>query len=150
MAEAHFTIDGSECPIPGLESFNMDEAEILYECCGLTLEDFAIDDEDPDEVAEMQQKTRHPGFVRALMIVAYMRDHPGIPKKKAASVIGRSNIVDAYMAFAQAGGEEDPTEAQSSNPTSESSSGNGSGSGESSTKSSDDQERRPESTGTSA
>lgn len=117
--EPAFLIDGNEYPIPGLETFDMDEALTLYECCGLTLEDFAIDDEDEDEIAEMVQKTRHPGYVKALMIVAYQRGNAGVSKKKATAVIGRANLIEAYMAFVKAGGEEDPTEAQSSETPSE-------------------------------
>lgn len=149
MADAAFVIDGDEYPIPGLESFNMFEAMTLYEYCGLSLEDFAIDEEDPDQVAELQEKTKNPGFIFALMLVAYLRGNKGLPKKRAADIIANSNIMGAYEAFLAAGMEEDPTRPQESNPTSESSSGNGSDSGDDSTKNSDEPEETPDSTGIS-
>lgn len=129
MADASFVIDGVDYPIPGLDSFDMDEAVILYEHCKLSVEDFAIDDEDPEEVEELAEKTKHPGFVKALMIVAYMRGNRGVKRNKAEVVIGKSNLMDAYEAFIDAGGEEDPTEAQKTSESSEASSASSSGNG---------------------
>ena len=154
MAEASFVIDGAEYPIPGLETFNMDEAQLLYECCGLTLEDFAIDDADPDQVDELDGKTRNPGFIKALMIVAYSRGNPKAGKKHVVSLIGNSNLFEALQAFVGQDEVEDPTEPQKSEqstPSSpESSDSNGSSSGDDSETSSGLQEEIPGLTGTSA
>lgn len=109
---ASFKIDGDEYPIPGLESFNMDEAVILYECSGLTLEDFAIDEDNQNEVEELEDKTKNPGFIKALMVVAYMRGNKKSTKKRAMDLMGNSNLFEALQSFLDS--EEDPTEPQKS------------------------------------
>lgn len=153
MADASFVIDGDEFPIPDLGSFNMAEAVVLYDHCGLTLEDFAIDEDDPTEVEELAKKTKHPGFIQALMVVAYMRGNRGVKRHKAELVIGNSNLIEAYEAMVVAGAAEDPTEPQKSEqPTPvlpSSSDRSGSSSGSDSEKSSDAPEETPEATGTS-
>lgn len=110
--ESGFKIDGKEYPIPGFETFDMDEATILYEHCGMGLEDFAVDEEDPEQLAELAKKIKHPGFIRSLMIVAFLRGNAGSSRQKAETVIGASNLFDAYDAFLKSGGAEDPTEPQ--------------------------------------
>lgn len=96
--DPRFVIDGKDYPIPTFDSFDMDEAQILYDLSGLTLEDFAIpdEDEDPDAAAELERKMRNPGFIRALMEVAYRRGNQGVTVARVKSVIGRSNLVTAY------------------------------------------------------
>ena len=152
MADSGFEIDGREYPIPGFETFDLDEAMVLYECCGMTLEDFVVDQEDEEQLEALAEKTRHPGFIRALMIVAFMRGNEGVSVKKAQSVIGGSNLFEAYKNFLEAGGAEDPTEPQPKSESSEaspaSSSGSGRSSGRGSTKSSASPDAAPASTGT--
>ncbi|HSE44717.1 MAG TPA: hypothetical protein VLA89_05245 [Gemmatimonadales bacterium] len=133
--EACFVIDEVEYPIPGLDGMNMQEAVVLYERSGLTLEDFAIDDEDPEQVEELEQKTKHPGFLLALVQIAYMRGHPKVTRKRAEQVADQMDLIAAYEAVLKAGIDKDPTPTQQSEATSESSAGNGSASGDDSTKS---------------
>lgn len=151
-AESSFVIDGADYPIPGLESFNMDEAVVLYDCSGLTLEDFAIDEDDQEQVDELESKTKNPGFIKALMIVAYMRGN-GVSRKKAEGLIGNSNLFEALKAFVVDDGK-DPTEPQKSEQSTlsspESSGSSGDSSGIASATSSDEPEATPELTGTSA
>ncbi len=146
--ENKFLIDGVEYPIPGLETFNMADAFLLYEYSGLSLEDFAIDEEDPEQVEELGRKTKNPGFIFTLMLVAFLRGNKGTPKNKAVALIETSNLVSAYEAFLDAGMEEDPTPTQESEITAESSSGNGSDSGESSQMSLIEPDTSPVLTGT--
>lgn len=149
MAEARFVIDGAEYPIPGLETFNMDEAVVLYECCGLTLEDFAIDDGDSDQIEELERKTRHPGFVKALMVVAFMRGEKKTAKA-ALKLVGSSNLVEILAAIDAEDEAEDPTEPQKSKrskrPSPGSSDSNGDSSGDGSPASSDAEKTSPAST----
>ena len=151
--EASFVIDGDNYEIPDLGSFNMTEAVVLYDHCGLTLEDFAIDEDDPDQVEELAQKTKHPGFIQSLMVVAYMRGNRNVKRLKAEQVIGNSNLIEAYEAMVIAGAAEDPTEPQKSEEPKKASgskkSSSGGSSGGDSKKSSDEQEETPEPTGTS-
>ena len=140
--EVGFVFDGEEAPIPELGSLNMDEAEVLYERCNLTLEDFVIDDEDPDQVAELAEKTKHPGFVTALLQIAYQRLKPGVNKKRALEVARSYSLTEAYEQIILSGLDEDPTTPQTSpnEATDESSAGSGSDSGADSTTNSDQPE----------
>ena len=106
MSETGFTIDGADYPIPSIDTFTMDEAQILYDRCGLILEDFSsIDpDGDPDEelirVETRRAKMRNPGFVRALLEIAYRRGNPDARPGKVADVVGAVPIIDVLNALA--------------------------------------------------
>ena len=149
--EACFVIDEVEYPIPGLDGMTMQEAVVLYERSGLTLEDFAIDDEDPDQVEELERKTKHPGFLLALVQIAYMRGNPKVNRKRAEQIADEMDLIAAYEAVVKAGIDQDPTSPQPNEVTDESSVGSGDGSGDDSTKSSSSPpEETPALTGTSA
>jgi hypothetical protein len=137
--EARFKIDGHEYDIPAIDSFTMDEAQVLWDYAGLSLGDFAVDDEDPDSEQlrqAVQDKIRNPGFMRTLMHVAYQRGNPKIPAGRVKALIGQSNLVEAMAAMAELAGEDDagpPEQSRSSEPetssgASSSSSNNDSGS----------------------
>lgn len=151
MAEASFIIDGKEYDIPGLETFNMGEAMILYDRSGLVLEDFAIDETDPLQVQELEQKGKNPGFITALMIVALVRS--GIPRKRAEMMIDGSNLVEVLANMSVEIDEENPTEPQKNEPltplSSTSTDSNGSSSGSDSQTSSEEPEETPVAIGTS-
>lgn len=97
------TIAGEEYPLPTIDTFDMDEAMILYESCRLTLEDFAIDEEDDEAVEELGEKCKHPGFFKALMQVAYMRGNRGVSAAKAKAIVGKENSMQVFMEFLEAG-----------------------------------------------
>lgn len=122
--EARFLIDGREYDIPGLETFDMDEAMILYDYAGLTIEDFAADDEDDDEadVEERARKLKHPGLIRTLLHVAYQRGNPTLAKAKVGREIGKVNLFEILAALATEDDAGPPAETQSSTPSSNGSS----------------------------
>ena len=97
--ESRFVIEGQDYPIPGFDTFDIDEAQILYDNSGLTLEDFVIDDEDAEEVAELERKLRNPGFIRTLLHVAYQRGNPGLTAAKVKQITGRTNLLQAWENF---------------------------------------------------
>jgi len=99
MAETGFRIDGVVYDVPTLDSFTMDEAEILYKCSGLSLEDFAVDEDDPEQAEQFSKNLRNPGFIRAMMTVAYIRGNPGVTPAKAGTIIGKSNLIEAIQNF---------------------------------------------------
>lgn len=107
-----FVIDGQEYPIPALDTFDIDESILLYEYSGLTLEDFApaSDDEDEDEVAEQRaQKVKHPGFLKALLHVAYSRGNPTAKPARVQAVVGAANLIEVVeQLIAEEGDEESP------------------------------------------
>lgn len=102
-----FMIDGNLYEVPDMGSFNMDEAQTLYDYSGLSLEDFVQpDDETEDETKERERKLRNPGFLRALMHIAYQRGNPTERPTKVKALIGAANIVTALGSLS--GDEPDP------------------------------------------
>jgi hypothetical protein len=155
MAEdARFVIDGVEYPVPTFDTFNLDEMQVLYDCSGYGLEDFAIDEDNDEEVEERDRKAKSPGILKSQVVIALTRGTKEVPRrsrKQAMELVGRMNFVELLAAIEA---EEDPTEPQkseepkspistSSDEKPDSSGTNGSTSSESLT------EETPVSTGTS-
>lgn len=112
---AGFEIDGARYPIPTLDSFTMDEAQVLYDYSNLALEDFApAHPEASDEEREKHEqgllaKVRNPGFKRAMMHVALQRANPDMPAKQVQEHVGRANALDAAVSLLAGDVGEDPT-----------------------------------------
>jgi hypothetical protein len=122
--ESGFVIDGKVYEIPGLDTFTMDEAQILYDYAGLTLEDFApadpegSEDEKEEHDTEFARKLKNPGFLRTLMHVAYQRGNPKAPRARVKDLIGNANLVEALERIGEA--DESPPETSSqSEPSSQ-------------------------------
>lgn len=121
---AGFLIDGKEYPIPGVDSFDMDEAQLLWDYSGLTLEDFAAaDPDDPDGEAveaERQRKLRHPGLMRTLLHVAYQRGNPNVKPPVVKRMVGQVTLLEAVSRIAEGGDAGPPAASESTNEPSES------------------------------
>ena len=109
QTEAGFTIDGKVYAIPTLDSLTMDEAQVLFEYSGLTVEDFAgieIDEEldveqlDPEQLEQLK-RMRNPGFLRALLHIAYARGNPALGRKRVERLVGDVNMLDAMIELAE-------------------------------------------------
>ena len=79
--ESGFLIDDKLYPVPSVFSLTNDEAQILWDYSGLTIQDFL--DEDADE-----RQFEHPGVMTTLMHVAYQRGNPDMKPKKVRELIG--------------------------------------------------------------
>lgn len=97
-AETGFTIDGQIYEVPSIDSLTMDEAQILYDYSGLTIEDFSLGlDEEGDEPSEeLQAKLKNPGFMRALVHIAYQRAHPKQNPARVKALVGAANIIATF------------------------------------------------------
>jgi hypothetical protein len=97
--EAGFLINGKEYPVPGIDSFDMDEDVILWDYTRLAREDFLPVDPETDDAegreAERQQKLKHPGLMRTLLHVAYQRGNPTAKPAAVAKLIGKVKFVEA-------------------------------------------------------
>lgn len=91
-----FEIDGHVYPIPTWDTFDMDEAQDLYENTGFAIEDLIYDPKAEDADA-VQARFSHPGTMRTLMQVAYQRGNPNVTRKAARELIGRSNYAEALV-----------------------------------------------------
>ena len=99
-AETGFDINGTIYPVPPLDTFDMDEAQVLYDYSGLTLEDFAEDaDETPEDREARERKLKNPGFMRTLMHVSYQRRHRELKRQDVERLIGSANILQAYASL---------------------------------------------------
>ena len=154
--ESGLVLDGKLYDVPSLDTFTMDEAQILYDYAGLTLEDFApadpeaSEDEQEEHGTEFARKLKNPGFLRTLLHIAYQRGNPKTSQARVKDLIGKVNLIEALEHF----GEEDesPPETISQNePSLQSSSSEPSKSADSgipSASDSDQPDESPEATGT--
>lgn len=121
--ESGFLIDGKHYPIPTLDSFNMDEAQILFDYSGLALEDFVpahpelSDDERATYEAEQLRKVRNPAFKRALLHVAFQRGNPQAQPAQVRQVVGAVNLLDATVALLAGDDDEEHSPATESSPS---------------------------------
>lgn len=105
--ESGFMIDGRLYPVPDMGTFTMDEAQILYDYSNLGLEDFAAPEDETEEETERRERRLHnPGFLRALMHIAYARGNPEARPAKIKALIGNANVISAFEHLG-AGEEED-------------------------------------------
>lgn len=133
MAEAGFEIEGRVYPIPEIGTFDMDEAQVLWDYAELALEDFALADPDASEEEQsahekaLERKIRNPAFKRSLLVVAYHRGNPTVPLAKVKELMGRVNMVAALEAFVdEEEGEASPPAESESTRLQSASSSNGS------------------------
>lgn len=146
--EAGFLLDGATYEVPALDTFDMGERRVLYDYSGLVQEDFApLEDESEEERDErFQGLIRHPGFMQALMHIAYARANPGLRRDKVEKVIERTNYLEAVASLAgdEAGDDGPPVLTPDSPKSSE---GSSASSGNGSTEGSDEPAVTPEPTG---
>jgi hypothetical protein len=109
-----FVIGHKTYPIPTLDTFDMDEAQVLYDYAGLALEDFgpahpdSSDKEKDEHEADIVQKAKNPAFKKALVHVAYARGNPQLSRDAIEEVVRKVNILDATLVLL--GGEDRPPE----------------------------------------
>lgn len=95
-AETGFQIDGVIYEVPAIDTLTMDEAQVLYDYSGLRIEDFVErENETADDREQRERKFENPGFMRALMHIAYQRVHTDLRNDKVRALIGSANILQA-------------------------------------------------------
>lgn len=110
--QSGFEIGGRMYEVPTLDTFDMDEAQVLYEYSGCVLEDFVqANPEDSEEdqrkhEEEVLRKAMSPGFKRALVHVAYQRGNRDVSPSKVREIAGKVNMLDTTLTLY--GGEPDP------------------------------------------
>lgn len=109
-AETGFLIEGTVYPVPTWDSLTMGERHVMFDLAGITEEDLMQQDgeseEDHDE--RVDRATRHPGFMHALMHIAYQRGNPQMRRDKVSLVVDNTNYLDAMTRMSAA--EEDADE----------------------------------------
>ena len=118
-----FEIDGEAYEIPALDTFTLDECEILWDVANMTQEDFEPADPTwPDEkrlahAEAILEKIANPRFKRAIAEVAYRRKHPEVADELRSSVVGGANMLELSIALILGPGEvSDPTRGSENEP----------------------------------
>jgi len=99
-----FLIAGAEYPVPTVDSFTMSEWEILYDLAGMVADDFIATSD--DEARDLIVKRRHPGYVRAMLHIAYQRGNRDKSRREVASVIDDVRLWEAMSPMWDAANEE--------------------------------------------
>jgi len=113
--ESGFVIDGKTYLIPTLDTFNMDEGQVLYDYSGSVVEDFApadprsSKDEQDEHERQILKLAKSPGFKKALLHVAFARGNPQESQSKVREIVGQVNILEATLAL-YGGDDESPPE----------------------------------------
>lgn len=107
-AETGFLIDGKVYEVPTLDSLTLDEAELMYQRCGIVQEDFVplADETETERDERISTLTRHPGFMASLVQIAYQRGNPGAKMTQVKLVLEKTNRMEAFSTLAAA--EEEP------------------------------------------
>jgi len=107
--------------------YTMDEAKIMYDYCGIVIEDFAplLDDDDPTDAAlaeDLEQKIKNPAFTTAMLHISYRRANPRASESRLKRFFGSMDRTEAMELFVEISGlnqeseEEDPTKGSTSEP----------------------------------
>ena len=106
MAEAKFVINGRDYEIPGIDTFNLDEAMVLYHYSKLTL----------DQVADLEGV--HPGVVAALLHVGIARAEPDARLKDIEKVVRAVSVMELIEKMEAATDDDavDPPAAETAQP----------------------------------
>lgn len=97
-AETGLLIDGQVYELPTVDSLTLDEAELMYDRCGLTQEDFVkeLDETDEEHERRVAKLIRPPAYSAFLMQVAYQRGNPDAPPERVKKVLGSTNRLAAF------------------------------------------------------
>ena len=86
---ARITVEGTPNVLPSLDTFNLDEAIVLYNYSGLTF----------DQVWELEGL--HPGVIKSLMHIAIQRSDPALRGRDISETLGRVNMMEVMNELAQ-------------------------------------------------
>jgi hypothetical protein len=103
-------IDGVEYDWPEVESLTLDEAVILYDHSGLTL----------DQIPDLKG-TFHPGFIKGMLHIAVVRVRPDVPRREIEERLGTLKLGEMDEVFASMGEDDESPEEDSATKSGESS-----------------------------
>lgn len=91
MPEAKIAINGVEYPIPTADTFDLDEAEILWNYAQTTIPDLLFE----------SGRLFQPGVLRAVLHVALRRHDPAATAEEIRAAIGTVNVFALIESFAR-------------------------------------------------
>jgi hypothetical protein len=98
MSETGFLIDGKTYPVVAIPDMDMDELQLVYEACGITLQGWALrDSDDPEQRLEWEEGVANPQWMRVLLHVAYQRGNPDMPAEQVAKTVAKVKWIEATL-----------------------------------------------------
>ncbi len=94
-----FQIDGETYEYPDPLDLDLDEWVIIYDECGLILEDFAPFDEKKRE-KERIRRLRNPALMKALAMVGVIRTKPDMDVDDARELVGNAKMLGLLESMA--------------------------------------------------
>lgn len=95
--ESGFLIDGTLHEVPGIDTLKVGERMVLHDYSGLVQEDFVRLEDETDEEFDQRHDgyVKRPGFIPALMHIAYARANPRLKRARVAEIIENTNYLEA-------------------------------------------------------
>jgi hypothetical protein len=81
----HIVIEGVPCEMPQEATLTLDEAMLITEYSGLTLD-------------QIEDNNAHPGVIKAMVHIAVARARPDMPKAEISRVVGELKLTDLAAA----------------------------------------------------
>lgn len=101
-AETKDELRRPEALIP-MSDYTMAEAQIMYDYCGIVIEDFApLMDEDNEDAAlaeALEERLKNPGFTTALLHISYQRVNPRVSEAKIRRYFETMDRTEAMERF---------------------------------------------------
>ena len=85
----HITVEGTPYVLPALDTFDLDEAMVLYDYAEMTF----------DQVWELEGL--HPGVIGALLHVAIQRSDRALRTEEVREMVGRVNMMEVMVELSQ-------------------------------------------------
>ena len=131
--EARVIVDDTPYVLPALDTFDLDEAMIMYKYSNLTF----------DQIFELEGL--HPGVVAGLLHVAIQRSDPALREREVRETVRKVNMMNVLEQLADLADQQpDPTPAEAQQPEPDSPTSSSDPPASSGDSSSDDSERSPE------
>lgn len=109
MSDTGFMIDGKQYPVPGIPDMDMDELQIVYDACGITLQGWAKrESENDSDRREWDEGVSSPKWMMALLHIAYQRGNPDVSAADVAKLVRKVKWLEATLPMLTAEEEAEP------------------------------------------
>ena len=116
----HFKVGDEEYEYPDPFDLDVDEWVIIYDECGMILEDFAPFEEKKRE-RERVKRLRNPALMKALAMCGVIRTNPELDAEDARELVGKARMLTLLESMApEEDAEDEPNPPTSGRPSNES------------------------------
>lgn len=99
-----FTINGVICERPDISQLKMRERRLLFDLAGYVPEDFVQRENETDDAhaSRVDTMTGHPGFMEAMLHIAYQREHPDRTREQVQAIVDETDFISALATLGEA------------------------------------------------